>query len=444
MAHLHAFIGISSYWGIDPVLSIFAIAAFTLVGVGLAVLILFTKDRLVSQELCKIDINENPSLQKEVAGGGTLLVALTSNGIPIPSPCGGKATCKQCRVQIVEGAQEPLETDKGTFTKQQLKAGWRLSCQAKVKGDLKLHVDMHALQVKEWEATVISNENVATFIKELIVEIPEGEQVPYRSGGYLQFHVPPYKTNTEDWKKTMQLKYYPDWEKYSMFNKEIDFSHLPKGEGEIIRAYSMASYPAEGRLLRFNIRIATPPFIAGKMSEDIPWGICSSYAFGLQPGQKVKLSGPYGESFMINDERELVFLIGGAGSSFGRSHVLHLFKTDKTKRKVTLWYGARSLRENIYQEEYEQLQKEYANFAYKLVLSEPLPEDIASGWPAKDPLKTNFLFRAFESGQLKGMDAPEECLFYVCGPPMHNKSVLKLLDDYGVPRESIILDDFGN
>jgi Na+-transporting NADH:ubiquinone oxidoreductase subunit F len=229
-----------------------------------------------------------------------------------------------------------------------------------------------------------------------------------------------------------------------MFGKAIDFSELPTGPDEVVRAYSMASFPAEGRTLRFNIRIATPPFIAGKMSENIPWGICSAYTFGLKPGDQVRLSGPYGESFMINDNRELVFLIGGAGSSFGRAHVLHLFRTENTKRKVTFWYGARSLRENIYQEEYEQLQKEFDNFKYHLVLSEPLPEDLAGGWPDKDPLKTNFLFRAFEQGQLKQMESPEECLFYVCGPPMHNKSVLKLLDDFGVPRENIVLDDFGN
>lgn len=430
--------------GIDPILSLYAIIAFIVIGVGLASMILFTKAKLVSSEQCDIQINDDPDLTKSVAGGGTLLVALTSNGIPIPSPCGGKATCKQCRVQIVEGATEPLETDKGTFTKKQLKEGWRLSCQTKVKSNLKLHIDMHSLNVKEWTATVLSNENVATFIKELVVEIPEGEEVPYKSGGYLQFHVPAFKTNTEDWKQTMKPKYFPDWERFNMFGKPIDFSNLPSGPDEVVRAYSMASYPAEGRTLKFNIRIATPPFIAGKMSESIPWGICSSYTFGLKPGDKVKLSGPYGESFMINDNRELVFLIGGAGSSFGRSHVLHLFRTENTKRKVSFWYGARSLRENIYQEEYEQLQKEFPNFSYKLVLSEPLPEDIAGGWPAKDPLKTNFLFRAFDEGQLKQMEAPEECLFYVCGPPMHNKSVLKLLDDYGVPRESIVLDDFGN
>lgn len=435
---------IASLFGIDLVLVLYAIIAFVVIGVGLAGLILFTRAKFISSEACTIKINEDPSLSKTVPGGGTLLLALTSNGIPIPSPCGGKATCKQCRVQILEGASEPLETDKGTFTKKQLKEGWRLSCQTKVKNDLHIHVDAHALGVKEWSARVVSNENVATFIKELIVEIPEGEEVPYRSGGYLQFHVPPFQTKTDDWKTTMEPQYHADWEKFGLFGRTLNFSYLPTGSDEIIRAYSMASYPAEGRTLRFNIRIATPPFIAGKLAEDIPWGICSSYTFSLKAGDKIRLSGPYGESFMINDNRELIFLIGGAGSSFGRSHILQLFKTEKTSRKVSMWYGARSLKENIYQEEYEQLEKEFNNFNYHLVLSEPLPDDIAQGWPSKDPLKTNFLFKAFELGQLKHMEAPEECLFYVCGPPMHNKSVLKLLDDYGVPRESIILDDFGS
>ena len=430
--------------GIDPILTFYAIAAFVIIGVGLTVCILFAKDKLVSNEACTVVINDDPALTKSIPGGGTLLLALTSNGIPIPCPCGGKATCKQCRVQIVEGAGEALETDKATFTKKQIQEGWRLSCQAKLKGNLRIKVDPHALGVKEWIGTVTKNDNVATFIKELIVEIPEGEEVPYKSGGYLQFSVPPFKTNTDDWKQTMDPKYFPDWEKFNLFGRTIDFSDLPAGSDAIVRAFSMASYPAEGRTLKFNIRIATPPFIQGKISDEIPWGICSAYTFALKPGDKIRLTGPYGESFMIQDNRELVFLIGGAGSSFGRSHVMQLFKTDKTKRKVTLWYGARSIKENIYQEEYEALAKEFPNFTYRLVLSEPLPQDIAEGWPEKDPLRTNYLFRAFEQGQLKYMEYPEECLYYVCGPPMHNTSVLKLLADYGVPRESIILDDFGS
>ena len=206
----------------------------------------------------------------------------------------------------------------------------------------------------------------------------------------------------------------------------------------------MASYPAEKNRIKFNVRIATPPMVRGKISKEIPWGICSSYLFHLKKGDQVKLSGPFGESHMINDEREVVFLIGGAGSSFGRSHILDLFKEKETKRKVTLWYGARSLKENIYQEDYEELEKEFDNFYYELVLSEPADEDLDQGWPRDDPLKTNYLFKAFEIGQLKKMEEPENCLYFVCGPPLHNSSVTKLLDDYGVPRENIILDDFGS
>lgn len=432
------------FLGVDFSLVLYAIVAFVVIGVGLAYLILLTKAKLVSSEMCEIDINNDEELTIHTPGGGTLLSALTSHGIPIPSPCGGKATCKQCRVQIVEGASEPLQTDIDTFSKKQLKEGWRLSCQTKLKEDVHIHVDEHALGVKEWPATVISNDNVATFIKELVVEIPEGEEVPYQSGGYLQFHVPPFKTNTTDWKSTMDSKYWEDWEKFGLFDKELNFNSLPEPPNEVIRAYSMASYPAEGRKLLFNIRIATPPFVGGKLQENIPWGICSSYTFSLKPGDKVRLSGPYGESFMIDDNRELIFLIGGAGSSFARSHILHLLNTENSQRPITLWYGARSLKENIYQKEYEELQSKHPNFKHCLVLSEPLPEDIEAGWPEKDPIKTAFLFKAFEEGQLKAMEYPEECLFYVCGPPLHNKSVMKLLDDYGVPRESIVLDDFGS
>ena len=423
-------------------LAIVAVIAFIVIGLALTAMILYTRKKLVRTAPCQIKINEDESLTKTVVGGQTLLSALTREGIPVPSPCGGKATCKQCRLQLMGEKEDPLETDKATFTKKQLKEGWRLSCQLKVKHDLHVHIEERYLSVKEWDATVVSNDNVATFIKELVVELPEGEEVPYRSGGYLQFHVPSFKTDTDDWKKTMDPKYYPDWEQFGLFNRTVDFSHL--AHGEVIRAYSMASFPAEGRTLKFNIRIATPPFIKGQMVEKIPWGICSSYTFGLKPGDKVKLSGPYGESFMIYDERPLIFLIGGAGSSFGRSHVLQLFKTEQTNRQVDFWYGARSVKENIYQEEYEELDRTHENFSYHLVLSEPLPEDLEQGWPKDDPVKTNYLFRAFELAQLKKMDEPEECLYYVCGPPLHNSSVLKLLDDYGVPRENIVLDDFGN
>ncbi|MFT4552992.1 MAG: Na+-transporting NADH:ubiquinone oxidoreductase subunit F [Chlamydiales bacterium] len=424
----------------DVLITFFAALASIVIGVLLAAMILVTKNKLVTVEECYIQINDDPSMTKTVFSGGTLLETLTSQGIPVPSPCGGKATCKQCRIQVTEGAGDALETDKSTFSKKEVQDGWRLSCQCKVKNSIHVEIPEELMDVKSWEATVVSNENVATFIKELVVEVPE--DVPYKSGGYLQCHVPPFTTMTSDWKETMEEKYFEDWEKFGLFDNTVDFSHLP--EDDVIRAYSMASYPAEGRKLMFNIRIATPPFVKGVMDDKIPWGICSSYTFGLKPGDKLKLSGPYGESYMINDDRELVFLIGGAGSSFGRSHILHLLNTENSKRKITMWYGARSAKENIYQEEYESLAKEHENFTYNLVLSEPLEEDIKAGWPKDDPVKTGYLFKSFEIGQLKKMDEPEECLFYVCGPPMHNLSVMRLLEDYGVPRDNIMLDDFGS
>lgn len=251
-------------------LAAIAVGAFVSIGLASAAMILFTRKKFVRTAPCKIEINEDERLTKTVQGGQTMLAALTTEGIPVPSPCGGKATCKQCKVQVLEGAGDPLETDKGTFTKQQLKEGWRLSCQLKVKHDMHVHIEEHYLSVKEWEARVVSNENVATFIKELVVELPQGEEIPYRAGGYLQFHVPHFKTKTTDWKMTMDPKYYLDWERFSLFDRTIDFGHL--AQGEVIRAYSLASYPAEGRILKFNIRIATPPFIKGQLMEDIPLG----------------------------------------------------------------------------------------------------------------------------------------------------------------------------
>lgn len=425
---------------INPSLIAIAAIAFAAIGVLLSMMILFTKAKLISNAPCKISINDDPSLTKEAQSGSTLLAALSSENIAIPSPCGGKATCKQCKVQVIKGGGEPLETDKGTFSPKELKLGWRLSCQCKVKEDLSIKLPESLLELKMFKARVISNQNVATFIKELVVEIQEGS-IEYQPGDYLQFHVKPFKTNTSSWKETMDEKYFEDWEKFHLFDQEIDFTSLPE---DVIRAYSMASFPLEGNRLKFNIRIASPPMKEGIPIKGIPWGICSSYTFSLKPGDEVQLSGPFGESHMKHDDRELIFLIGGAGSSFGRAHVMDLFKEKKTKRKVNYWYGARSLKENIYQEDLENLDKEFENFTYHLVLSEPTQEDIQSGWPKEDKTKTGFLFKAFEEGQLKMMEEPENCLYYVCGPPMHNKSVMQLLDNYGVTKENIVLDDFGN
>ncbi|MEF9519685.1 NADH:ubiquinone reductase (Na(+)-transporting) subunit F [Chlamydia crocodili] len=415
---------------------------FCVIGLILSGIILISRKFLVKIHPCKLKINDDDSLTKTVDSGRTLLSSLLDSGIPIPSPCGGKATCKQCKVKIVKDADQPLETDRATFSKQQLEQGWRLSCQTKVQHDMCLEIEERYLNASSWEGTVVSNDNVATFIKELVVSVSPEHPIPFKPGGYLQISVPAYKTNTSDWKQTMAPEYYSDWEHFNLFDRTIDNSLLESDSAN--KAYSLASYPAELPVIKFNIRIATPPFINNAPNPEIPWGICSSYIFSLKPGDKITVSGPYGESFMKENNRPLIFLIGGAGSSFGRSHILDLLLDKHSTRDITLWYGARSLKENIYQEEYEKLEKNFSNFHYHLVLSEPLPEDIASGWDKNDPEKTNFLFRAFELGQLSKLSNPEDYLYYVCGPPLHNSSILKLLDNYGVERSSIVLDDFGS
>ncbi|QVE49411.1 NADH:ubiquinone reductase (Na(+)-transporting) subunit F [Chlamydia crocodili] len=415
---------------------------FCVIGLILSGIILISRKFLVKIHPCKLKINDDDSLTKTVDSGRTLLSSLLDSGIPIPSPCGGKATCKQCKVKIVKDADQPLETDRATFSKQQLEQGWRLSCQTKVQHDMCLEIEERYLNASSWEGTVVSNDNVATFIKELVVSVSPEHPIPFKPGGYLQISVPAYKTNTSDWKQTMAPEYHSDWEHFNLFDQTIDNSLLESDSAN--KAYSLASYPAELPVIKFNIRIATPPFINNAPNPEIPWGICSSYIFSLKPGDKITVSGPYGESFMKENNRPLIFLIGGAGSSFGRSHILDLLLDKHSTRDITLWYGARSLKENIYQEEYEKLEKNFSNFHYHLVLSEPLPEDIASGWDKNDPEKTNFLFRAFELGQLSKLSNPEDYLYYVCGPPLHNSSILKLLDNYGVERSSIVLDDFGS
>ncbi|ANH78680.1 NADH:ubiquinone reductase (Na(+)-transporting) subunit F [Candidatus Chlamydia sanziniae] len=419
-----------------------ACLVFCAIDLILSVIILLSRKLLVKVHPCKLRINDNDELTKIVESGQTLLVSLLSSNIPIPSPCGGKATCKQCKVRIVENAEEPLETDRSTFSKQQLAQGWRLACQNKVQHDMSLEIEERYLNASSWEGSVLSNENVATFIKELVITIDPNKPIPYKPGGYLQITVPPYKTNSSDWKHSMAQEYYSDWEHFHLFDQIIDNSQLVPDSAN--KAYSLASYPPESPTIKFNVRIATPPLIQNKPNPNIPWGVCSSYIFSLKPGDKITVSGPYGESFMKEDNRPVIFLIGGAGSSFSRSHILDLLLNKHTKRDLTLWYGARSLKENIYQYEYENLEKTHPNFHYHLVLSDPLPEDIAKGWDKHDPVKTNFLFRAFELGQLNKLDNPEDYLYYVCGPPLHNSSVLTLLDNYGVERTSIVLDNFGN
>lgn len=412
---------------------------FIIIGLSLSIFIVATKRKLIPDIPIKITINDE--VKATAQNGSTLLNALSSNKYTIPSPCGGKATCHQCKVKILEGSGEILETDRSYFTPTELKEGWRLSCQCKVRKDMKINLPTSSMNANTFDAEVISNENVATFIKELCVKIPDDVDLEYIPGDYLQVHIPEYETNSTNWKESIDPSYHDDWDLFDMFNHQINYR---LGREEVIRAYSMASYPAEGKVVKFNVRIASPPIIKGRVKKGVQWGIGSSFLFSLKKGDRVHLSGPFGESHMIDDDRAVYFLIGGAGSSFSRSHIMHLIETQNTKRKVTLWYGARAKRENIYEDDFTKLAEENDNFKYHLVLSDPLKQDFEEGWPKDDPIKTNFLYKAFEEAELKNMDAPEDHLYYVCGPPMHNKMVLEILDDFGVPKENIVLDDFGN
>lgn len=418
-----------------------ACITFCAIGLLLSSVILLSRKCFIRSKPCRLNINNNPSLSKDINSGQSLLSALLNLGIGIPSPCGGKANCKQCKVRVTKHADAPLETDKATFSPQQLDKGWRLACQCRVQHDLNIEIEDRYLHTDSWSGVVISNENVATFIKELVIKLDNDAHIPFKPGGYLQITVPPYRTNTSDWKQTIDPKYHTDWEHFRLFDVVVDHSNLTSNQN---KGYSLASYPAELPLIKFNVRIATPPIVNNQPKTDIPWGVCSSYIFSLKPNDRVTVSGPFGESFMKEDDRPLIFLIGGAGSSFARSHILDLLLEKNTKRDISLWYGARSLKENIYEEEYTALEKQFPNFHYHLVLSSPLQEDIDAGWDVQNPIKTNFLFKAFELGQLKLLDNPEEHLYYVCGPPLHNSSVLQLLDNYGVEKESIILDNFDN
>ena len=417
---------------------LFSIFFFVLIGLSLSIFILLTKRTLVSDAPLLITINDE--IEVETPGGVTLLTALSNNDFSIPSPCGGKATCKQCKVCVHEGSKEIIETDRATFTPTQLKEGMRLSCQCKVKNPMKISLPAASIGAKTFDAEVISNKNVSTFIKELCVQIPDDIKLEYIPGDYLQVHIPAYKANTKDWKDEMDPIYHDDWQAYGMFDQKVTYR---VGGEEVIRAFSLASYPAEGNRVRFNIRIASPPIANGKL-KNVPWGIGSTYLFNLKEGDKIHLSGPFGESHMIDDEREVYFLIGGAGSSFGRAHIFDLLESKHTNRKIVLWYGARSMVENIYEDDYNELVNKHDNFTYHIALSDPQEKDFSAGWSKDDPKKTNFLYKAFEEGELKQMDAPEDHLYYVCGPPMHNKMVLSILDDYGVTKDSIVLDDFGS
>ncbi|HLN75273.1 MAG: NADH:ubiquinone reductase (Na(+)-transporting) subunit F [Methylococcaceae bacterium] len=405
-----------------------SILVFLAIVLTLVAALLFARAKLTAVGNVKININS----EKEVLvnPGGTLLSTLSENGIFLPSACGGGGTCAQCRCQVIEGGGSILATETGHFTRKEQQNHWRLGCQVKVREDMKILVPEHVLGVKKWECTVVSNDNVATYIKEFVVRLPEGETLKFKSGGYIQIDVPVVDVDFKD----MQIgeEYRPEWEKYGMFNLHM------KNTEPTFRAYSMANHPAEGNIVMLNVRIATPPFdrVNGGFQKVNP-GICSSYIFSLKQGDKVTISGPYGEFFLKDNDNEMMFIGGGAGMAPMRSHLFHLFHTVKeSKKKVTFWYGARSWREVFYYEEFMDIQNRFPNFQFHLALSDPQPEDKWTG-------NKGFIHQVIYDQYLSKHDEPEEIDYYLCGPPMMNSAVNKMLYELGVPNDNIAFDDFG-
>ncbi len=413
---------------------VISVVAFLVVTLLLVGLLLFAKAKLTPSGTVKININ-NGSKVLEVAPGASLLATLGNEKIFLPSACGGKGSCGQCKCRVISGGGTILPTEVGFFNRKQILNNWRLGCQVKVKEDMQIEVPESALSVKKWECEVISNRNVATFIKEFCVKIPDGETLNYRSGGYIQVDVP---AMTVDYKTIdVDEQFREDWEKMGVFNLKM-VNPTPT-----LRAYSMATYPAEGNIIKLNVRIATPPFDRVKGGfMDVNPGICSSYIYSLKPGDKVMISGPYGEFFIPDncpDDQEFVFIGGGAGMAPMRSHIMQLFKTKKTNRKVNFFYGARSLKEAFYLEDYAQIEKEFPNFKFHLALDRPDPEADKAGVPYVAGFVHNVLYETY----LKQHEAPEDILYLMCGPPMMAQSVVNLLDSLGVASENILFDNFG-
>ena len=397
---------------------------FTAVVLFLVAVILVARARLVSSGAVTISINNDPEKSITVAAGDKLLQTLSAQGIFLASACGGGGTCAQCRCVIKEGGGSMLATEESHFTMREAKDGWRLSCQVAVKQDMVIEVEEDVFGVKQWECTVESNPNVATFIKELTLRLPEGESVDFRAGGYVQLECP---AHTIDYKTfDIEEEYRGDWDKFDVWQ------HKSVVDETTVRAYSMANYPEEKGVVKFNIRIASPP----PGSSGIPAGKMSSYVFNLKPGDKMKVYGPFGEFFAKETEAEMVFIGGGAGMAPMRSLIFDQLKRLNSTRKTSVWYGARSMREAFYGDEYDTLAAENENFEWHLALSDPQPEDNWDGL-------TGFIHNVLFENYLKDHEAPEDCEFYMCGPPMMNAAVVKMLQDLGVEDENILLDDFG-
>ncbi|MCL1139779.1 NADH:ubiquinone reductase (Na(+)-transporting) subunit F [Shewanella pneumatophori] len=399
------------------------IGMFTFVVSILVMVILFAKSKLVSTGDVNIRINDDPEKSISTQAGDKLLGALAGKNIFIPSACGGGGTCGQCRVKVKSGGGEILPTERDHINKKEAKEGCRLACQVSVKTDMELEVEEEIFGVKKWQCEVISNNNQATFIKELLLKLPEGEDVLFKAGGYIQIEAPAHEVKYADF--DIPAEYRDDWEKYDLFKL------VSKVDEDVLRAYSMANYPDEKGRIMLNVRIATPP------SDNIAPGKMSSYIFNLKAGDKVTISGPFGEFFVKETDAEMVFIGGGAGMAPMRSHIFNQLKGVKTKRKMSFWYGARSTREVFYQEDFDTLAAENDNFVWHVALSDPLPEDNWDGY-------TGFIHNVLYENYLKNHKAPEDCEFYMCGPPIMNSSVIAMLESLGVEPENILLDDFGD
>jgi len=401
---------------------ILGVGMFTAIVLALVVIILFARSRLVSTGDVTIEINDERTI--EVASGGKLLQTLADNEIFLSSACGGGGTCAQCKCIVKSGGGEMLPTEESHFTRRQAKEGWRLSCQTPIKQDMSITVPEEVFGVKKWNCVVESNENVATFIKELVLRLPEGEDVNFRAGGYVQLEAPPHEVSYNSF--DIAERFRPDWDKFNLWR------FVSKVEEPVIRAYSMANYPEEKGIIKFNIRVASPP----PNNDKVPPGKMSSWVFGLKPGDHVTVYGPFGEFFAQDTDNEMIFIGGGAGMAPMRSHIFDQLRRIKTNRKISFWYGARSLLETFYSDEYDQLQEENPNFSWTLALSDPLPEDNWTG-------PTGFIHNVLYDNYLKDHPAPEDCEYYMCGPPMMNAAVINMLLELGVERENIYLDDFG-
>jgi Na+-transporting NADH:ubiquinone oxidoreductase subunit F len=397
---------------------------FTAIVLALVLVILFAKSKLVADGDVTISINGDPEKSITIPAGGKLLGALAAKGIFVPSACGGGGTCGQCRVEVHSGGGDILPTEEGHITKREAKEGCRLSCQVAVKQDMEIELEEEIFGVQQWECEVISNDNKATFIKELKLKIPDGEVVPFRAGGYIQIEAPAHHVKYADF--DIPDEYRPDWERFNFFSIES------KVDEDTLRAYSMANYPEEEGIIMLNVRIATPP----PNNLSLPAGKMSSYIWSLKEGDKVTISGPFGEFFAKETEAEMVFIGGGAGMAPMRSHIFDQLRRIKSDRKMSFWYGARSLREMFYEDDFNELASENPNFNWNIALSDPLPEDNWEGY-------TGFIHNVLYENYLKDHAAPEDCEYYMCGPPMMNAAVINMLEDLGVERDNIFLDDFG-